>query len=292
MSKALPPVIILGMHRSGTTMVCGMLEQLGLFVGDKKDDNNESLFFYKLNNWAASVGFARYDYPHNLALMNPNCQQEVVAAFSYHLGSWRRQAYLGWGKFFQYKDIRQLDMPWGWKEPQNIFMLDFWKEIFPEARIIHIYRNPIDCTASFLERDLERRNRFELNWKKRLKRNLLIGHKYHQNFRLNTLQDGYELWAEYVDKAISWESVFGERMLSVKYEDFLSEPVKHLVSLAAFAGLDAGREKIENVARSVKADRKYAFLQHEAHHAFYQSIKDQPLMRQLGYDNLQTGFDS
>jgi len=285
-SSAQPPVIILGMHRSGTTMVCEMLEQLGLFVGAKKDDNNESLFFYKLNNWAATVGFARYDYPHNLSLMNPNCRQEVINAFTHHLGSIRRYEYLGGSKFFRYSDIRQLDIPWGWKEPQNTFMLEYWKDIFPEAKIIHIYRNPIDCTASFLQRDLERRNRFDLNWKKRLKRFFLIGHKYHQNFRLNHLQDGYDLWEEYVEKARSWEPEFGERMISVKYEDLLEDPVGHLSQLAAFAGLQAGMDKIESAARVVKAGRKYAFLQDEKHLAFYYTIKDRPLMQQLGYDNI------
>lgn len=40
-----PPIIIVGMHRSGTTMITKMLENLGLFVGDQKEINNEALFF-------------------------------------------------------------------------------------------------------------------------------------------------------------------------------------------------------------------------------------------------------
>lgn len=43
--KGIQPIVILGMHRSGTTMITEILEQLGLFVGDQKDDNCESLFF-------------------------------------------------------------------------------------------------------------------------------------------------------------------------------------------------------------------------------------------------------
>ena len=40
----LQPVIIMGMHRSGTTMLASLLEQLGLFIGTKKQENDESLF--------------------------------------------------------------------------------------------------------------------------------------------------------------------------------------------------------------------------------------------------------
>lgn len=38
------PVIILGMHRSGTTMITKILENLGLFVGVEKEINHEALF--------------------------------------------------------------------------------------------------------------------------------------------------------------------------------------------------------------------------------------------------------
>ena len=38
------PIIVIGMHRSGTTMLIKQLEELGLFVGDKKRKNYESVF--------------------------------------------------------------------------------------------------------------------------------------------------------------------------------------------------------------------------------------------------------
>ena len=43
------PIILLGMHRSGTSMIAGMLEELGLFMGNHKDRNNEAFLFMKLN---------------------------------------------------------------------------------------------------------------------------------------------------------------------------------------------------------------------------------------------------
>ena len=42
---------------------------------------------------------------------------------------------------------------WGWKDPRNTFTLPFWKAIFPAAKIIHIYRNPVDVALSLKTRE-------------------------------------------------------------------------------------------------------------------------------------------
>jgi hypothetical protein len=48
-TTARQPVIILGMHRSGTSMVSELLDQLGLFVGRELQDDHESTYFLDLN---------------------------------------------------------------------------------------------------------------------------------------------------------------------------------------------------------------------------------------------------
>jgi len=65
------PVIILGMHRSGTTMITKMLENLGLFVGAEKEINNEALFFWHINNWIFNLHTATPEKPYNLRYSNP-----------------------------------------------------------------------------------------------------------------------------------------------------------------------------------------------------------------------------
>jgi len=45
------PIIIIGMSRSGTSMLTRMLDELGLFVGKKLTKNHEALFFRKINDW-------------------------------------------------------------------------------------------------------------------------------------------------------------------------------------------------------------------------------------------------
>ncbi len=280
----IPPIIILGMHRSGTTMITELLQQLGLFVGDKLDDNHESLFFFDLNKWIFEVGIAKTDYPYNLQLMNPNCKAEIVNVLDYHMSSSRRKKYLGNKRI---KDIRDIDFKWGWKEPRNSFTLEFFKELFPDAKIIHIYRNPIDSANSYIKRDIERRNQFNLTWKKKIKRHFLIAKKYHQNFRLNNLQDGYNLWKEYVSKSFEWEPVFKERMITLKYEDFLDFPFEQMKTLADFCDLEVEEGKLKKLVEQVDSSRKYAFLSDKESMEFYSQIKNEAWMKRLKYDSVE-----
>lgn len=284
--KGIQPIVILGMHRSGTTMITEILEQLGLFVGDQKDDNCESLFFYKINKWAFRIGISKIDMPDNMKLMSPACKTEIISSFDYFLGSWRRWIYLGKKYFFRYKNIKDLDFPWGWKEPLNTFTIDLWKEIFPEAKIIHIYRNPMDSAASFIKRDAVKRNSFKLSWKKRLKRFFLISNKYHQNFRLTDFQPGYDVWQSYINKAFELESQFENRILTIKYEDFLDDPIPFLQKLVPFCGLSATESQIKTSSNNIKVARKFAFQGNSESVDFYNKIKNDPIMVKLGYNNI------
>ena len=281
----IPPVIIIGMHRSGTTMITKMLEQLGLFVGHEKDDNCESLFFFNLNHWMFKVGISKVDYPQNMLLMNPNCKAELVNAVDFHLGHGKKQSYLGGVKM---ADIRDIDIPWGWKEPRNTYTLDIYKELFPNAKIIHIYRHPLDAANSYLKRDVDRRNIFEMTWKKKIKRKWLMADKYHQNFRLKDIGDGYALWQEYVTRALSWEEEFDDRMKTYKYEDFLDQPQGPLKEMAGFCGLNVNDDDIRASLANVDASRKYAFLKDESSVSYYNKIRNDSLMRRLGYDHINS----
>ena len=286
MSTSKQPIIILGMHRSGTTMVTQMLEKLGLFVGDQKDDNNESTFFYKINKWAFRVGTSKVDMPANMLLMTDGCKQEVVGGFKYYLSSRKRKEFLGRKYFSKYKSIEQLDFPWGWKEPQNTFTIDLWKEIFPEAKIIHIYRHPLDTAASFIKRDAIKRNQFKLTWKKRLKLFFMVAYKYHQNFTITNLEQGCRVWTEYVHKALQVEEAFMGRCISIRYEDFLAAPEGYLKELATFCELEANDSQIKEVVSSIKESRRYAFLKDASCKTYYEQIKNDPLLIRLGYNNI------
>jgi hypothetical protein len=278
------PVIILGMHRSGTTMIAKMLENLGLFVGAEKEINNEALFFWEINNWIFRLHTATAEKPYNLRYKNPSCEKAIIEALEYLVQSPRRRKYLG-ERASKVDDIRHCNFPYGWKDPKNTFTIEFWKHIFPNPKIIHIYRHPIDAVSSYIERDLEMKDRFEWNWKKRLKRDLLVSRNFHQNFRITSLEEGYNLWEEYVSKAMSLKDEFTD-YAEIRYEDFLEHPYEQLKRLAGFSGLHPDEEKLRKETKNIKSERAYAFLNNPEYGELYAQIKNRPLMQQLGYNDL------
>ena len=64
------PIIIAGMHRSGTSMVTNILKKLGLTIGSKLDSNHESIFFQRINIW----------YPRilKIAIPEPTCRANCL----------------------------------------------------------------------------------------------------------------------------------------------------------------------------------------------------------------------
>jgi hypothetical protein len=278
------PIIILGMHRSGTTMITKILENLGLFVGDKKEVNQEALFFWEINNWIFDLHTAKPELPHNLQYTNPKTEQIIIESLQYFVQSNRKKKYLG-NLDKKYKTILELDFPFGWKDPKNTFTLQFWKKIFPNHKIIHVYRNPLDSISSYIERDLQMKNNFEWNWKKKFKRAFLITHKFNYNFRLYNVEQGYQLWKEYVGKAISLKKTH-ENYFEIQYEAFLENPMPILNELCAFCNLNPDAEAITNEIKSIRKDRAYAFIENEEYYNFYKTIKEDDLIQTLGYQNL------
>ena len=45
------PVVVVGMHRSGTSLVSRILDQSGVMMGKDLQGDHESLFFIGLNEW-------------------------------------------------------------------------------------------------------------------------------------------------------------------------------------------------------------------------------------------------
>ena len=69
-SNTTPPIMLAGMHRSGTSMVTDILHKLGLTVGRKLDSNHESLFFQRINIWMMSLLGSSWDSPKGFENIN------------------------------------------------------------------------------------------------------------------------------------------------------------------------------------------------------------------------------
>ncbi len=282
-----PPIIIIGMHRSGTTMLSKILEQLGVFMGWRKEENNEALFFLKFNDWILKQVNATWDNPYNYTVTKKSFKDLMVYLAEKYIKSVRRVEYLGILKSIKYKTLKALDFPWGWKDPRNTFTLDIWIKIFPNAKIIHIYRNPIDVAESLRKRVKKLKENFKWNWKKELKLLLTKGYiVYKDSQRVENIYEGIKLWEEYINRVFELEKNFNLKILHIKYEDFLEKPFDILKQILNFVDMQVEDAKIKNSIQYIRSDRRYAFLKNANLVQIYKSVKDNELIHKLRYGNL------
>jgi hypothetical protein len=267
-------------------MIANFLNKLGLFLGAKKDYHNEATFFVKINAWMIHNAGATWDNPENFNNINEEFSRHMIRVIDRHLSGPRRYEFLGWRRLCKYKSIKDLNVMWGWKDPRTTITLPVWQKIFPDAKIIHIFRNPIDVAQSLKRRSFAYQNHFRPNLRTNLKELLLIGRiRYANSYRVMNLREGVRLWREYTERALSIKRGTDE-IIHIKYENFLADPYSNLKQIMAFSNMQVRDDGIRALLDQVDARRRFAFVNDSALYSFYQEIKQHPLMKQLGYDNI------
>ncbi len=134
-----PPVIILGMHRSGTSCLTGSLEEAGLNLGEvnlktkcNEKGTRENVSIMELNDAVLATVGASWDNPPS---------EEIT---------WRAD-HKAWRKELIKAAAR--DPIWGFKDPRTLFTLDGWLEALPGARLIATFRDPHAVAQSLNKRN-------------------------------------------------------------------------------------------------------------------------------------------
>ena len=258
------PILFTGMHRSGTSLIGRLADAMGLFSGKSKDINEESLFFLQINIWLLDQCGSRWDNPEPIKDLwyvdeaLELAERRVRSLFR----SPRSISYLGLRNYLHHKSVSSIDMPWGWKDPRNIYTLKFWRRMFPTMKIVFIERHGVDVAASLRDRARKTLTRAQnrpaittgIVWPFREIPRLL------DSPRCYRLEGGLELWAEYQRHAASViKSLPPDRALCLRYEDLLENPLPHIRALAEFCSLNAGADKLEALTRSIDAGRAYVY---------------------------------
>lgn len=254
------PIIIIGMHRSGTSMIARMLEKLGLFVGHRKDQNHEARFFLDINNWLLNQSGGSWDNPSSVdyLLKHSDASELCKQYIQFLTSSWHLHSYLGWRQYLRYRDITRIDFLWGWKDPRNTFTLPLWLALFPEAKVIHLHRHGVDVARSLQMRLNKHWQRYRKpNWNKyslRLKRG-----GFAPSLRCSSVEGAFTLWQEYTLRAKQHVERLGSQAFELKYEDFLKSPAQKMGRICRFCGLEATEAQIASLVKDVNASRAYAY---------------------------------
>lgn len=133
-------VIILGMHRSGTSCLAGSLQDHGLYLGDVKTyspfnikGNRENPDIFNMQEKLFNqYGGGWTDPPKELliSLEEKNRFQTIVESFSSH-------------------------GLWGFKDPRTLFTLHIWLEVLKahDVKLVASFRHPLAVACSLLGRN-------------------------------------------------------------------------------------------------------------------------------------------
>lgn len=246
------PVILLGMHRSGSSLLGRLIRGLGLFSGAWRDENDEALFFLELNKRLLAQCGASWDEPRAAAerFRDPGALDAATDYAAARVGGLSAALFLGVSGFLRYRDIRGLDRPWGWKDPRNTFTLPVWRKVFPQAKVLFIERHGVDVARSLELRSVRTRPAARLPWTGRSATSV----------RCSTLEGGLSLWAEYQAQANALLADVPAGLLhALRYEKLLEEPARELGRAAAFCGLKAASDEVRAVTATIRMDRAYAY---------------------------------
>lgn len=197
------PIFIVGMPRSGTTLVEHMLARHpDVFAGGELPMiaaiSTQMQIFARQR-----LGYKGENYGFAADIPNQQFQSAGEACLA------MVEAKASGTAFKRFTD----------KMPLNVFHLGLIAMIFPNARIVHVRRHPLDCAVScFFQR-------------------FRTGHEY--SYRLEWLGHQYR---KYTDMMEHWRQVLPLKVLDVHYENVVAEPEASARELIRFAGLDWRQE--------------------------------------------------
>ena len=128
-SSPISCVIILGMHRSGTSLLTGSLEEAGLNLGKvnhaapfNRKGNKENESVRALNDSLLAQNGAAWNAPPGRQVQWSRADEE-----------WARSLI---------EPYLYVARSWGFKDPRTVWTVEGWLRLLPDARLIGVFRHP------------------------------------------------------------------------------------------------------------------------------------------------------
>jgi hypothetical protein len=184
------PLIIAGMHRSGTSLLARFVHRSGIDLGDALIGSRDSNPYGHFED----VGFVRF---HERVLVRESDHPmwapetpEPNAADRLHAERLIAE--------------RKGKHHWGWKDPRTCLFLNFWHTLLPRARYLFVARHPLMVLDSLSRRTnsrvyhLQKHNTFVRAWLLHNRECLRFHQQHKENSLLVTLEQILEHQAAFV----------------------------------------------------------------------------------------------
>jgi len=255
------PVVVVGMHRSGTSLVSRILDECGVMMGKDLQEDHESLFFIGLNEWIYENAGASWERPIALAeLTKLTPAMEAIEAYvRKRLSSRSSRAYSGESLK---NGVFDMEGTWGWKDPRNGPSLPLWKSIWPDMKVIHVLRHGVDVAASLKTRNsshweggVSRFKKWLPTYSWRSSRSPIM-----RGQRSASMEGGLSFWSEQVGMEMEILSTIDDKH-TVRYEELLSSPRDQISRILEYLSIDISEEKISAIEADINHSRAFAFRQ-------------------------------
>lgn len=140
-------IIVLGMHRSGTSALTRIINMMGAYFGDESDSTGA--------NEENPKGFwERKDIRqlNDLILHSVDCDWDIVSKYSVNNIEQSKLAAFDAGVLQILSSLNRY-RSWVIKEPRLCLILDLWRRHLSNPTIVFIYRNPLEVAHSLLTRN-------------------------------------------------------------------------------------------------------------------------------------------
>lgn len=121
------PIIVLGMHKSGTTLIARTLHESGVYMGDFSAGENYANCKYE-NTSAVEINksLLRAEKLHSTATVGP---LSSISKIEPKISSF-------------VEEMNRIQVPWGVKDPRLCLTYDVWRRFLPPHKVIFIFRSP------------------------------------------------------------------------------------------------------------------------------------------------------
>lgn len=226
-------ICVLGMHRSGTSVIARAINLLGVYIGQESNllppqqDNPEGFWEHReivkihdeILNMLSRTWYSTTPLPDKWWK-------------SPEIGPFRNQL----KKLIRREFINQ--ELWGWKDPRTCLLLPIWKDILDELNVELCYvipvRNPLDVSAS-----LEKRDGFSRN-------------------------ESLSLWNLYTLSSLIWSE--GSKRVVIQYDHFLAEwetSLKHIAKTLEIPWPNDDNELLRTMSSFIKPNLRHSRSQVE-----------------------------